>query len=79
MLTLEKTLNIRIPTQLHCQLEELTKATGRSKSFLANEALESYLAYQTWQLAQVEIGLAEADRGEFATSADMQKIITRYA
>ena len=50
MPTLDKTLNIRIPENLHHTLAMLTKSTGRSKSFLAVEALEQYLSYQSWQL-----------------------------
>ena len=38
MQTLEKTLNIRVPEATHSRLAQLTKSTGRTKSFLAIEA-----------------------------------------
>ncbi len=79
MATLEKTLNVRIPPDVHAQLAELQKATGRTKSFLALEALSSYIDQQRWQIAEVKAGIAEADRGEFATDADMNRIFAKYA
>lgn len=77
--TAEKPLNVRLPTKLAEQLEALTKATGRTKSFLAVEALEAYIEQQIWQIAEVKSGLEEADRGEFATDADMTAIYSKYA
>ena len=43
MTTAEKILNVRLPADLHGQLEQLVQATGRSKSFLTVEALKSYV------------------------------------
>ena len=79
MPTLDKMLNIRLPESLHNTLVILTKSTGRSKSFLAVEALEQYLSYQSWQLSEVQAGMDEADRWEFATDADMKSIFQKYA
>jgi RHH-type rel operon transcriptional repressor/antitoxin RelB len=79
MTTLNKMLNVRLPEQLHAQLAELTRVTGRSKSFLAVEALEAYISHQSWQVAEVQAGLDEADRGEFATDEQMDTIFKRYA
>lgn len=79
MPTLDKTLNIRIPENLHHTLAMLTKSTGRSKSFLAVEALEQYLSYQSWQLWEVQAGIDEADKGDFATDAEVTTIFQKYA
>lgn len=38
------TLSVRVPPESRDQLEELANATGRSKSFLAADAIECYLA-----------------------------------
>lgn len=79
MPTLEKMLNVRLPQATHTRLEQLTKATGRTKSFLAVEALEAYIEQQAWQIAEVKAGIEEADRGEFATAQEMQSIFAKYA
>lgn len=77
--TAEKPLNVRLPKELAAQLDALTKATGRTKSFLAVEALEAYIDQQNWQIAEVKAGIGEADRGEFATDAEMKAIFAKYA
>jgi predicted transcriptional regulator len=79
METLEKTLNVRLSQSTHSKLKSLTESTGRSQSWLTVEALESYLEQQSWQIAEVNTGIAEADRGEFATPADIDTILAKYA
>ena len=75
---LEKPLNVRLPSELALQLEALTKATGRTKSFLTVEALREYLAVQAWQVQDIKEGLAEADRGEFASEEDVTQFFAKY-
>lgn len=77
--TSEKPLNVRLPADLSTRLDRLTKATGRTKSFLAVEALEAYISLQAWQIAEVKAGIEEADRGEFATDEEMNAIFSKYA
>ena len=79
MQMLEKTLNIRLPEATHTRLAQLTKSTGRTKSFLAIEALNAYLDQQAWQIAEVTDGMAEAERGEFASDEEMSAIFAKYA
>ena len=55
------TLSIRIAPEARNQLDELAHATGRSKSFLAAEAIEHYLAIQSWQIHAIEKSLKKAD------------------
>lgn len=46
----------RIDADLDGQLERLAESTGRSKSWLVNEALRSYVANEQQFLAAVEEG-----------------------
>jgi RHH-type transcriptional regulator, rel operon repressor / antitoxin RelB len=73
-----KSLNVRLPDALFGQLEALASATDRSKSFLAIEALRSYISDEAWQIQDIVEGLAEADRGEFATEAEVQAVFKKY-
>jgi predicted transcriptional regulator len=50
------TIAARIDADLDGELERLASATGRSKSWLINEALRSYLANEQQFLAAVEEG-----------------------
>lgn len=78
MSTAEKILNVRLPAELHGQLEQLVRATGRSKSFLTVEALKSYVSQEQWQIADIQDGLREADRGEFATAEEVRAVYAKY-
>lgn len=78
MPTAEKILNVRLPAELHGQLEQLVQATGRTKSFLTVEALTRYVDQEQWQIADIQAGLQEAERGEFATSDEVGAVFAKY-
>ena len=73
-----KTLNVRVPDALYAQLEALAGATARTKSFLAIEALSRYLESQAWHIQDIQDGIAEADRGEFASSEEVSAVFAKY-
>jgi predicted transcriptional regulator len=58
------TFTVRVETDVKKRLEKLAKSTGRSRSFLAAEALNEYLVVNEWQVAGVKIALVSLDRGE---------------
>jgi predicted transcriptional regulator len=72
------TLNLRLPELLFAQLDQLASATMRSKTFLATEALKSYLEREAWQIQDVRQSLAEADAGEFASEAEVSAVFAKY-
>jgi len=67
------TLSVRVPTEARDQLEELSQATGRTKSFLAAEAIQYYLATQTWQVKAIEKSIKNAD-GKNSRFIEHQKV-----
>jgi predicted transcriptional regulator len=58
------TVTARINSEVKKRLERLAKSTGRSRSFLAAEALSDYLDVNEWQIAGVKRAIASLDRGE---------------
>ena len=73
-----RTINVRVPGNVYQQLEDLAKATARTKSFLTLDALSTYLEAQSWQIKDIDSGRAEADSGEFATDAEVQAVFSKY-
>ena len=73
-----RTINVRVPVSIYQQLEILAKATARTKSFVTVEALASYLDAQSWQVKEIEAGIADADRGDFATDAQVNAVFAKY-
>jgi RHH-type transcriptional regulator, rel operon repressor / antitoxin RelB len=58
------TFTLRVETDVKKRLEKLAKSTGRSRSFLAAEALSEYLDVNEWQVAGVSKAMGSLDRGE---------------
>lgn len=73
-----KTINVRLPEALYDQIDELAKATTRSKSFLTIDALTQYMEREAWQVRDIREGIREADAGEFATDAQVQAVFAKY-
>jgi len=71
-------LTLRLDSHLKAQLDRLSKATQRSRSFVAAEAIREYVALNQWQIGEVRKALREADRGEFATSQQVQRTIKKW-
>jgi RHH-type transcriptional regulator, rel operon repressor / antitoxin RelB len=73
-----RTINVRIPLGVFNQLDQLATATARTKSFVAVEALSSYLEAQAWQVKEVQDAIAEADTGDFATDDQVNAVFAKY-
>jgi RHH-type transcriptional regulator, rel operon repressor / antitoxin RelB len=58
------TFTVRIESEVKKRLERLAKSTGRSRSFLAAEALNDYLDVNEWQVVGVKRAVSSLDRGE---------------
>ena len=55
------TLSVRVLPEVRDQLDDLAHATGRTKSFLAAEAIAAYLANQKWQIEAIQSAIKKAD------------------
>jgi RHH-type rel operon transcriptional repressor/antitoxin RelB len=73
-----RTINVRLPEALYNQIEELAKATARSKSFLTLDALTNYVQTESWQIRDIHEGIKEADSGEFATEQQVKAVFSKY-
>lgn len=73
-----KTINVRLPEALYDQIEELAKATARTKSYLAIDALTNYVQDQAWQISDIHAGIAEANAGDFATDQQVKAVFSKY-
>jgi len=65
---------IRLDDEMLAKLDALAADTDRSRNWIAAKAIESYVELNAWQIEQIKAGLAEADRGEFATEAELDEI-----
>jgi RHH-type transcriptional regulator, rel operon repressor / antitoxin RelB len=56
------TVTVRLDAALKMKLEALSKSTQRSKSWLAAEAIATYVDREAWQIEQIEEAIEQADR-----------------
>jgi RHH-type rel operon transcriptional repressor/antitoxin RelB len=58
------TFTVRVESGVKKRLEKLARSTGRTRSFLAAEALNEYLDLNEWQVAGIRRAVSSLDRGE---------------
>lgn len=71
-------MSVRLPDEVDQQLGQLAQSTGRTKSWLANQAIQDYLAREAWQISEVEAALSEADAGDFVPEKEMAVKFNRW-
>jgi RHH-type rel operon transcriptional repressor/antitoxin RelB len=54
---------MRVRNALKKRLEKMARSTGRSRSFLATEAISAYLDDNEWQISGITAALSSLDRG----------------
>lgn len=72
------TMTIRLDDEMKNRLEQLAKATHRTKSFLAAEAIQKYIEVNEWQIQEIQAALNEADKGEFASDDEVNGVFDKW-
>jgi predicted transcriptional regulator len=71
-------VSVRIPKGVAKRLAALAAATDRSKSYVAAQAIEGFLALHEWQVKAIRQGLAEADEGKILPHEEALKRLKRW-
>jgi RHH-type transcriptional regulator, rel operon repressor / antitoxin RelB len=58
------TVSVRLARSTKQRLQQLAKSTGRSRAFLAAEAIQEYLDINEWQVAGIIGAIASLERGK---------------
>ncbi|SIT58285.1 conserved hypothetical protein [Mesorhizobium prunaredense] len=69
---------VRVPDETATRHDQLAEKVDRSRSYMAAQAIEDFVAREEWQLAEIEAGLAEAKRGDFANGRDIAAVVGKY-
>jgi predicted transcriptional regulator len=70
-------LTLRLDSKLKRKLDKLAKATERSRSFLAAQAIQEFVALNEWQIEDTKRALKEADAGDFLTDEEFDERIKK--
>jgi len=72
------TFSVRVDAAAKRRLERLAKSTGRSRSFLAAEAINEYLDVNEWQVAGIKQAIASLDGGEGITHERVKQWVSSW-
>ena len=72
------TFSVRVGRSTKHRLEKLAKSTGRTRSFLAAEAISAYLDTNDWQVAGIQKALTSLDRGKGIAHARVSEWIASW-
>lgn len=70
---------VRRISSLETQGNRLAGATKRSRTYVATEAIRENVELNNWQVDETKTALDEADRGDFASEADILKTLKNWA
>ena len=73
---MQASMSLRLPEEISNDLAELSKATGRTKSFLV--AVKEFLAREKWQIEKIQKGLSEANQGLFASDDEVKTLHEKW-
>src|SRR5208282_1487719 len=72
------TFSVRVGRSTKSRLQKLAKSTGRSRAFLAAEAIVAYLDTNEWQVVGINKALASLDRGKGIAHARVSEWISSW-
>jgi RHH-type transcriptional regulator, rel operon repressor / antitoxin RelB len=73
------TFTVRVENSQIKRLEALAKSTGRSRSFLTAEAIDTYLEVNEWQVAGIEKAMASIDANGGVDHADVKDWVASWS
>ena len=71
-------LTLRLDAATIRRLGRLSKATDRTKSRLAGEAIARYLDDNAWQVEAIEAGVRAADEGDIAPQQAVERWVKSW-
>ena len=72
------TMTIRLDEDVKARLDNLAESTHRSRSFLAAEAIQTFVEINEWQIGEIRTALDEADAGEFASDKEVTALARKW-
>ncbi|MBC7955890.1 MAG: CopG family transcriptional regulator [Cytophagales bacterium] len=71
-------VSVRLPNELKDKMEAYAQLTGRTKSYVAMEALASYFEWRMPQIEDLKAAVQAADEGDFAKDDAVAAVFARH-
>ena len=70
---------VRLDDGISGKLDRLTEKLDRSRAWIAQKAIEEFVAREYWQIDEIEAAVREADHGDFAADDAASKLVSKFA
>jgi RHH-type rel operon transcriptional repressor/antitoxin RelB len=70
-------MTVRVEPRTRKALDGIATALDRDRTYVVNQALEAYIDVHQWHIEHIEQGLREAEAGQFASEAQVKKVMAR--
>ena len=67
-----KSTTVRMDDKMLARLDSMAKSLSRPRTWVINQAIEKFLSYEEWFVSEVEAGLGEMQKGDFASSEEIK-------
>ena len=67
----KESVSFRLKKQIKNDLNKLSEATGRSQTFLVEEALQDYIDLNMWQINAINEAIKSAEDGKFYSTEEI--------
>jgi predicted transcriptional regulator len=74
----QRTISFRIDAEKVAKLDSIAKAMDRDRSYLLNEAVESYLNEQQRFIAMVKEGLEDVRAGRTISHEEVERMVSEW-
>ncbi len=74
----KQTVSFRLESDKVAALDALASSMDRDRTYLLNEAVQSYLEVQRWHLEQIEAGIADADAGRVIDHGKVRAMAAKW-
>ncbi len=77
MFVAREIMTVRVEPRTRKALDGIAASLDRDRTYVVNQALESYIDIHQWQLDHIRQGLREANAGKFVPPAEVKRRIAR--
>ena len=72
------TITFRLAEQKRKKIDAIAAGVDRDRTYILNEAIDTYLEIHHWQVDHIQEGLKQADKGNFASAKQVKTAFAKW-
>ncbi|RAM48535.1 MAG: CopG family transcriptional regulator [Hapalosiphonaceae cyanobacterium JJU2] len=73
----KENVTFRLESEKRKVIDAIAAGLDRDRTYVLNEAVDIYLDLYRWQVAEIEAGLHEAEKGDFARDEEVETVFAK--